>query len=243
MRGGSLYSDPCHDDDALPDIPVGPTAADFADALAAHPLLDVTTPVDVTLAGYTGKYLDLQVPTDSWHAGGVRCDYRPWELGFVAFPAGGRSHLWILDVDGIRVVIQAIDQRGHVARGQGAAPGHRGLDLHRADHGSRCVVIAGSAGLDPRQRGAGLAGTGPHRARRGPRRRARFADGGYTDPAGDIASPDMPWIDIQRVTVKRAEDRVSRRRRERPDATRGLERALDRVRACPRHGRSTASPT
>ena len=47
-----------------PDISVGPTVDDFANALADHPLLDVTTPVDVTLDGYSGKYVDLQVPSD-----------------------------------------------------------------------------------------------------------------------------------------------------------------------------------
>ena len=64
LRGGWLFTDPCLKVDTLPDIEVGPTADDFADALAAHPLLDVTTPADVTLGGYSGKYLDLQVPSD-----------------------------------------------------------------------------------------------------------------------------------------------------------------------------------
>jgi hypothetical protein len=52
-RGGWLYADPCGGTPP-PTIPVGPTVADFANALADHPKLDVTTPVDVTLAGYRG---------------------------------------------------------------------------------------------------------------------------------------------------------------------------------------------
>ena len=53
-RGGWLYSQPCRNADGPPDIRVGPTASNFADALAAHPLLDVTTPVRVTLGGHSG---------------------------------------------------------------------------------------------------------------------------------------------------------------------------------------------
>ena len=37
LRGGWLFSDPCLKVDTLPDIEVGPTADDFADALASHP--------------------------------------------------------------------------------------------------------------------------------------------------------------------------------------------------------------
>ena len=44
--------------------PVGPTVDDFANALADHPLLDITAPVDVTLDGYSGKYVELQTPAD-----------------------------------------------------------------------------------------------------------------------------------------------------------------------------------
>ena len=52
LRGGWLFSDPCRKAKARPDIRVGPTANDFANALADHPLLDVTTPVPVTLGGH-----------------------------------------------------------------------------------------------------------------------------------------------------------------------------------------------
>jgi hypothetical protein len=104
IRGASLYTDPCRNTGA-PEIPVGPTVDDFTNAVADHPLLEVTAPVDVTLGGYSGKYLELQVPADL-----AGCPvYRPWEPWYYAQSAGERWHLWILDVDGVRVVIQSID--------------------------------------------------------------------------------------------------------------------------------------
>lgn len=105
MRGSWLASDPCAEAAETPDIPVGPTVDDFASALADHPVLDTTDPVDVTLGGYSGKYMDLQTPADL-----AGCAfYRPWEPGIYAQGPGQRWHLWILDVDGIRVVIHADD--------------------------------------------------------------------------------------------------------------------------------------
>ncbi len=112
MRGSWLASDPCAE--ANPDIPVGPSVDDFANALAEHPLLDTTAPVDITLDGYSGKYMDLQTPADL-----TGCAfYRPWDPGIYAQGAGQRWHLWILDVDGIRVVIHADDYEGTSAQHQ-----------------------------------------------------------------------------------------------------------------------------
>jgi len=105
LRGSWLYSDPCHSTPP-PDVEVGPSVDDFANALADHPMLDATTPVDITLAGYAGKYVDLQLPHDV-----ATCtdNFWPFEPGVYAQGADHRWHLWILDVDGIRVVIQAMD--------------------------------------------------------------------------------------------------------------------------------------
>ncbi len=119
-RGAWLLSDPCKYIAA--DVPVGPTVADFVDAVENHPLLDTTTPVDVTLAGYSGKYFDLQVPADI-----SKCEtepgnpssgpiYRPWEPGIYAQGPGHRWHLWVLDVDGVRVVVQSADYAGTSAK-------------------------------------------------------------------------------------------------------------------------------
>lgn len=119
-RGFSLYSDPCRPTDGIAladdaDIEVGPTVAEFVTALDTHPLLDVTTPVDVTLAGYSGKYVVLSAPADI--SGCVR--YRP--IGGDTIYAQGpamRWHLWVLDVQGIRVVIEGFDFPGTSAQHQ-----------------------------------------------------------------------------------------------------------------------------
>jgi hypothetical protein len=112
-RGAWLHSDPCKGDELEatgfpPDIAVGPTVDDFANVIADHPLLDATTPVDVSLGGYSGKYVDLQLPAD------LDCVayYFPWEPGIYAQGPSNRWHLWILDVDGIRVVVQSTDYAG-----------------------------------------------------------------------------------------------------------------------------------
>ncbi len=105
QRGANLYSEPCGNTPP-PDIPVGPTVDDFVDALVVHPKLDVSTPTDVAIDGFRGKYLDLQVPADI-----TAClkKYWPWEPGFFAQGPSQRWHLWVLDVDGVRVLINAMD--------------------------------------------------------------------------------------------------------------------------------------
>jgi len=106
LRGGGLYSDPCHSTPP-PDVPVGPTVDDFVKALVDHPDLDVTTPVDITLAGYTGKKVDLQLPADN--SACTDGQFWPFEPGIYAQGPSDRWHLYILDVEGTRVVIQAMD--------------------------------------------------------------------------------------------------------------------------------------
>lgn len=112
-RGSWLYSDPCRPDDVLkPDLEVGPNVDDFVSALVEHPLLDVTAPVDVTLAGYSGKYLELQVPADISTC--VR--YRPIEQHIYAQGPGQRWRMWVLDFDGVRVLIETNDYAGTSAQ-------------------------------------------------------------------------------------------------------------------------------
>ena len=117
-RGGWLHSDPClptlarDKARAQPDIVVGPSVDDFATALADHPLLDATDPVPVTLGGYSGQYIDLQLPADLTGC----AEYRPWEPGLYAQGPGHRWQLWILDVDGVRFVVMGMDYAGTSAQ-------------------------------------------------------------------------------------------------------------------------------
>ncbi len=113
-RGAWLVSDPCTKANHVipPDVAVGPSVDDFANALADHPLLDVTDPVDVTLAGYPGKFVELTVPADI-----SMCEvYRPWDPGIFAQGPSHRWHLWIIDVDGLRFVVQSTDYAGTSAK-------------------------------------------------------------------------------------------------------------------------------
>jgi hypothetical protein len=100
----SVYSHPC--DAGRSTLVVGPTVADLADALAAQPMRDGTDPVPVTVGGYDGLYVELSVPDD------IDIDACP-EGKFFTWPGrwqqgpGQVDMLWILDVEGQRVVFDA----------------------------------------------------------------------------------------------------------------------------------------
>jgi hypothetical protein len=110
MRGGWLYSELCAGPG--PDIPTGTTVDEFVTALVDHPDLDVTSPVDVTLAGYSGKYLELRAPanttTDELGPDPSGCNYYfVWEPGIYAQGPNALWRIWVLDVDGVRMVVRS----------------------------------------------------------------------------------------------------------------------------------------
>jgi hypothetical protein len=107
----------------VPDIDTGTTVDDFVNVLVGHPDLDVTSPVDVTLAGYSGKYLELQAPaniaTDQDNPASGECTYYfVWEPGIYAQGPNHLWHIWVLDVDGVRVVIRSDTYPGTTAEVQ-----------------------------------------------------------------------------------------------------------------------------
>jgi len=101
----------------------GPTVDDLAQALVEVPLRNATQPIDVTLDGYAGKYLEWSVPADiEMDADGSFPDCDPAADGTRYFhswtgrgAASGRyqqgpgqlDRVWIIDVDGSRLVIDA----------------------------------------------------------------------------------------------------------------------------------------
>jgi hypothetical protein len=105
----SIYADPCNIRGFLDPQP-GPTVDDFAIALAGLPGLDATTAADVTVDGYRGKQLTLTAPDTFDGCTLTRDGYRIWQLplgAIFSFTPGQRMALWILDVDGERLVVSS----------------------------------------------------------------------------------------------------------------------------------------
>jgi hypothetical protein len=123
----NTYADPCA---AAPrDPPAGSSLEEITSAVAAAPgtqLLN-NTPTDVTIGGHAGKQITLGIPaTLPCPAGGD--GFRLWYAGDPAtgrypFVAGSTIWVWIIDVDGTLVWVDAETYRG--------APGSVIDDLHR----------------------------------------------------------------------------------------------------------------
>lgn len=112
FRGVGLWTivevavEPCSDNTRF--VYPGPTVADLANAFAAQPLTNASSPVQVSVDGYDGLYMEISVPTDIDISDCVNDQF----LTFRADDGGPRFHqgrgqvdrLWILDVGGNRLV-------------------------------------------------------------------------------------------------------------------------------------------
>ena len=110
-----------------PKVQTGSTVDELAAVLAARPLRHATVPVSVSLGGYAGKYLEWSVPKDIAFSS---CDKDPSDGHFyfdswtgnalwnAPYDSSGTTdryqqspgqvdRLWILDVEGRRLVIDA----------------------------------------------------------------------------------------------------------------------------------------
>ena len=117
----NVYGDPCRWSSTIPETPAT-TADEIAAALAAQASTDATAPVDVTVGGYPGKAVTLHVPMTFDLPNATReerfaaCDGAVF--GFYGIQgesdpsrnaqgAGQVDELWILDVDGSIVILDA----------------------------------------------------------------------------------------------------------------------------------------
>jgi hypothetical protein len=98
----SVFSDPCTPE--LSADPVGPTVDDLAAALADLPNVTGVTQADATISGFSGKHVSFVVDTT-----GIDCVMGLYgQDTFVRAAENGQSEdLWILDVAGTRLVIDA----------------------------------------------------------------------------------------------------------------------------------------
>jgi hypothetical protein len=97
----------------------GPSVDDLADWLAALPVWDSTQPAPRTIGGYEGVFMELNVPTDI----PAECQGEPlsWRdhLGSTQGIGPGKTqHLWIVDVDGHRLMFVA----GYFPGAEGPTP-------------------------------------------------------------------------------------------------------------------------
>ena len=107
-----VYKQPCQWSRT---IQPGPTVADLAKALGDQPLRDATEPVDIVVDGFQGKQMEWSVPAnfdfstcgdgyfDSWTGAAGS-----WALGRYQQGPGQVDRLWILDVGGERLVVDAM---------------------------------------------------------------------------------------------------------------------------------------
>jgi hypothetical protein len=136
---GDVYADPCRWETTLLDPSPSSSADALVAALAGQKGLRVSTPTDITVDGFSGTSMERTV-----HAGInlAECDgghFRPW-LGIGGglneryLDSGEHVMLWIIDVDGVPLVIDAsLGEAGTSAQ-------------DRAAH----IQIAESVRIDPR---------------------------------------------------------------------------------------------
>jgi hypothetical protein len=96
----------------------GTSVDDLTNALAAQKLTSVSEPVPVSLDGHDGIYLELTAPSDiSFEDCGLGGYFGYWEgmpddAQHTVGTPGTVDHTWIIDVNGQRVVLVAIEQPG-----------------------------------------------------------------------------------------------------------------------------------
>ena len=108
----NVYTDPCQWEGSLPDPPVGPTVDDLATALGNQATRDATVE-DVTLGGYSGKVVHMSLPADIDFAACDQGMVGVWTEAGSDAPSrnlqgpGELDDVYILDVEGVRVVVGA----------------------------------------------------------------------------------------------------------------------------------------
>jgi hypothetical protein len=134
---GDVYADPCRWETTLLDPPPVSSVDALVAALAGQKGLRVSTPTDITVDGFAGTSMERTV-----HAGTnlADCDgghFRPWlgtDGGERYLDPGEHVRLWIIDVEGVPLVIDAsLGEAGTSAQ-------------DRAAH----IQIAESVRIDPR---------------------------------------------------------------------------------------------
>jgi hypothetical protein len=134
---GDVYADPCRWKTTLLDPPPASSVDALVAALADQKGLRVSTPTDITVDGFAGTSMERTVHTGTNLADCDGGHFRPWlgtDGGERYLDPGEHVRLWIIDVDGVPLVIDAsLGEAGTSAQ-------------DRAAH----IQIAESVRIDPR---------------------------------------------------------------------------------------------
>jgi hypothetical protein len=127
FSANGVYSDPCHwdllgtGDAGQPgDVVVGPSVDDLVAALRANTFYTSSVATPVTIDGYAGQELELQLPEEPQY---TTCDKDDPDdsrghlfvfsgPGLYAQGQANRWHLYILDVDGTRLIAVILSYEG-----------------------------------------------------------------------------------------------------------------------------------
>ena len=106
----NVYATPCGTNTGAQNPPIGPTVDDLADALVKQPGTVVNQDKPVTVDGYSGRFLDY---TADYSLGCTAAThlYR-WTTARTSFREaldGEHDQVWILDVAGKRIIIDAFE--------------------------------------------------------------------------------------------------------------------------------------
>jgi hypothetical protein len=104
----NTYADPCDKAAGYTSPQVGPSVDDLASALVAQASTESSDPVAVSIDGYDGVFLDYRNTGEDC---GTIARWPSARGDRIALP-GERDQVWILDVDGTRLVIDAFSFSG-----------------------------------------------------------------------------------------------------------------------------------
>jgi len=116
MVTDGLFSDPCHWDlegtgsSQRGDVAVGPTVDDLVAAVKANKSYTSSAPTPISFGRFEGQELELQLPGDDViracdnRTGESTGDYYVFPGGYYAQGPNSRWHLYIVDVDGTRLI-------------------------------------------------------------------------------------------------------------------------------------------
>jgi hypothetical protein len=112
-----VYADACQWEGTLLDRSAVSSTDDVVAALATQEGLRVSTPTGVTVDGFAGTYIERRVPAQISDCDGAQFRvYRSPGFGGRLLDAGQLQQLWILDIDGVPLVIEAGHDAGTSAQ-------------------------------------------------------------------------------------------------------------------------------